>query len=168
VQKTLTSFIDPANIPKKYGGELEFNFGDMPNPDPAWKDAVHWEGDFNTFPGGPLYWIHSDDNKLQAIATGSSHEQQRKQRVCIVSTAPATEDKAVNGHVVAGQEAKDAASQNRDIAATEGLDGLSLIEKLGSFPNDGAQVSSEDEAKLDVFPAADSKGEKGAREQVEA
>ena len=168
MQKTLTSFIDPANIPKKYGGELEFEFGDMPNPDPAWKDVVQWEGEFKTFPGGPLYWIHGDDNKMQAIATGTSHDHQRKQGVAIVSSPPPAEDKALNGHAVAGQEAKDAALPNGVTAATEGLDGLSLFEKLASFPDGEGQVASEDEAKLDVSEAADSNGQKDTREEVKA
>ncbi|KAM5448749.1 hypothetical protein MaudCBS49596_005256 [Microsporum audouinii] len=33
VQPTLSSFIDAKNIPKRYGGELEWDWGDMPNLD---------------------------------------------------------------------------------------------------------------------------------------
>ncbi|KAJ5176903.1 uncharacterized protein N7482_002780 [Penicillium canariense] len=33
VKPTLTSFMDPASFPQKYGGELEWQWGDMPNLD---------------------------------------------------------------------------------------------------------------------------------------
>ncbi|GLI75049.1 hypothetical protein PoHVEF18_003300 [Penicillium ochrochloron] len=33
VQPTLTSFMDPTSIPKQYGGELDWQWGDMPNLD---------------------------------------------------------------------------------------------------------------------------------------
>ncbi|KAF3479689.1 CRAL/TRIO domain-containing protein [Arthroderma uncinatum] len=33
VQPTLSSFMDPADIPKRYGGELDWDWGDMPNLD---------------------------------------------------------------------------------------------------------------------------------------
>lgn len=158
VQKTLTSFIDPANIPKKYGGELDFTFGDMPIPDPAWKDVIKWEGDFTDFPGGPLYWIHGDDDKMQALAVGSTPDQhQRKQGVCIVTKVPVPEeeDKATNGHAVAGTDSKEPVPENGIpiTAAEEGLDGLSLNEKIASFPNGTATVLTEHGDKLDVAEA---------------
>ncbi|KAJ8103719.1 hypothetical protein POJ06DRAFT_242662 [Lipomyces tetrasporus] len=43
---TLESFIDPANLPNKYGGELDFEFGQMPVLDPAVKNALTWEGSY--------------------------------------------------------------------------------------------------------------------------
>lgn len=33
VKPTLTSFMDPSSIPKHYGGELDWQWGDMPNLD---------------------------------------------------------------------------------------------------------------------------------------
>ncbi|EGE81555.1 phosphatidylinositol transporter [Blastomyces gilchristii SLH14081] len=40
VKSTLGTFMDPSNIPKQYGGELEWNWGDMPSLDePAKKLA---------------------------------------------------------------------------------------------------------------------------------
>jgi len=56
VKRTLESFIDPVNIPEKYGGELEFVFGDMPVSDPALESFVSWKGKEPGFPAGPLYW----------------------------------------------------------------------------------------------------------------
>lgn len=33
VKPTLTSFMDPSSFPKQYGGELDWQWGDMPNLD---------------------------------------------------------------------------------------------------------------------------------------
>jgi hypothetical protein len=113
----------------------------MPVPDPAWKDAIQWEGDFTNFPGGPLYWIHGDENKIQAIATGTANEHQRKQGVCVVSDNPKVAGTVANGHASAGQESKE---------ATDGLEGLSLVEKLPSFPKEGSGDLSEGDGKVDI------------------
>lgn len=44
----LRKFIDNENIPKLYGGELDFNFEDEPNLDQASKDAI------GEMPKGPV------------------------------------------------------------------------------------------------------------------
>jgi hypothetical protein len=164
------AFIDPANIPKKYGGELDFKFGDMPIPDPAWKDTIQWEGDFTDFPGGPLYWIHGDEDKMQALAVGSIEEHQRKEAVCIVGSTPPTDDKTTNGHAVEGKELKDTVAQNGNIvtATTEVLDGLTLNEKIGSVPTEAVPVLTEDGGKLDNSISEEAKVGQDTREQVQA
>ncbi|KGQ01466.1 hypothetical protein PAAG_11816 [Paracoccidioides lutzii Pb01] len=40
VHSTLRNFMEPCNIPKKYGGELEWNWGDMPSLDEQAKELV--------------------------------------------------------------------------------------------------------------------------------
>jgi hypothetical protein len=165
VQETLATYIDLANIPKKYGGELDFEYGDMPVPDPAWKDAIQWQGDFTDFPGGPLYWIRGDDNRMQALAVGSIEEHQRKESVCIVGKPPLTDDKATNGHAVEGKESKDTVAQHANIitATTEGLDGLTLNEKIRSLPDGAVAVLTEDGGKLDVSVSAEANVERDAK-----
>lgn len=58
VQPTLTSFMDPASIPKQYGGELEWQWGDMPNLDESaselLKDVQVQEGDKKSLLKGPV------------------------------------------------------------------------------------------------------------------
>ncbi|KAL3420018.1 CRAL/TRIO domain-containing protein [Phlyctema vagabunda] len=94
-KKTLESFIDPANIPKKYGGQLEFEFGDMPVLDAAaFGENIKWNGDLKDFPHGPMYWINKKGEKvegmeveeeetIQAIAAGTTESgTQRSQEVC--------------------------------------------------------------------------------------
>jgi hypothetical protein len=40
VKPTLTSFMDPSSIPKQYGGELDWQWGDMPNLDEPARELV--------------------------------------------------------------------------------------------------------------------------------
>lgn len=110
VKTTLESFIEPANIPKKYGGELEFEFGDHPNLDPAVQDVTEWEIGSHDFPYGPVRWVNLEPGvrwedsrggeKMKAVAVGSVDEKQRKQDICTVTRKleplVSQPDKAVN------------------------------------------------------------------------
>lgn len=40
VKPTLLSFMDPSSIPKQYGGDLEWQWGDMPNLDDPAREAI--------------------------------------------------------------------------------------------------------------------------------
>ncbi|CAG7927530.1 unnamed protein product [Penicillium olsonii] len=40
VEPTLTAFMEPSSIPKQYGGELEWTWGDMPNVDDAGRELL--------------------------------------------------------------------------------------------------------------------------------
>jgi len=82
MKATLEQFIDPVNIPKKYGGQLEFQFGDYPVIDPAIEKVVQWEGDFTRFPLGPKYWVHGNSEHMEAIAVGTVDEKERRVVVC--------------------------------------------------------------------------------------
>jgi hypothetical protein len=83
MESTLRSFIDPANIPKKYGGELDFTFGDMPKLDPALKDVLTWENGHTDFPHGPLYWIDKGEY-IELKAVGSVDKVDRDETICKV------------------------------------------------------------------------------------
>lgn len=88
-------FIDPANIPVKYGGQLEFKFGDFPNLDPAISKVTQFENGFTDFPQGPKYWVDvnrgtkgedgREENSMKAIAVGTVDGKQRKEEVGIVT-----------------------------------------------------------------------------------
>ncbi|EMR86928.1 hypothetical protein ACHAPC_004654 [Botrytis cinerea] len=84
VKSTLEAFIEPRNIPKKYGGELDFEFGDMPTLDPALEAVTTWNNS-GSFPAGPMYWVNTKDREsIQAIAVGSSEKKERREEVCTV------------------------------------------------------------------------------------
>lgn len=85
MKSTLEQFIDPANIPKKYGGQLDYEFGNLPNLDSAVTKVVQWEGDHKDFPNGPKYWVHKKGEPvMEAIAVGTVREKERKEKVCTV------------------------------------------------------------------------------------
>lgn len=81
MEKTLHEFIDPANIPKKYGGQLDYEFGGMPVLDPAYKEHIEWEGTYTDFPAGPLYW-HDRGDHIELEAVGSVNGKERSEMVC--------------------------------------------------------------------------------------
>ena len=115
MKKTLETFIDPENIPKKYGGKLDFKFGDMPVLDPAIERALKWEGDNKAFPGGPMFWVHKkvggnvqegSGNEMEAIAVGSSAGKERRERICTITKMLAETEvtDGMNGHATASAE----------------------------------------------------------------
>jgi hypothetical protein len=110
VKKTLELFIDPANIPKNYGGKLDFKFGDRPVMDPAYKDVVTFENGVQDFPPGPVYWIHGKDEKaMEGLAVGSVANKPRSDKFCVVKKLlrddeDVPESKVMNGHAKSNQE----------------------------------------------------------------
>lgn len=83
----LEKFVDVENIPKKYGGKLEWKFGEMPSLEPAIADSLRWKRDvkneagFRTLPIGPIIWRYDEDGDLVAVETGTKGGQPRDQ-VC--------------------------------------------------------------------------------------
>ena len=72
VLPTLSSHIDIANIPKKYGGEHSFEHGMQPDLDPAIKEIIDWLAPCNgSFPAGPMKLVSSSIGARLAVATGS-------------------------------------------------------------------------------------------------
>ncbi|POR37706.1 SEC14 cytosolic factor, partial [Tolypocladium paradoxum] len=92
VKPTLEAFIDPRNIPKKYGGELDYTFGQLGVPDPHWEGVVDWEEGFTSFPTGPLLWEEVDGGKrLACVAYGTEGGKPRRRRICTLpKTWPAS------------------------------------------------------------------------------
>lgn len=88
VLPVLTSFMDIKNIPKHYGGELEWDFFD----EPAWDDEIkricQWENGYTSLPAGPVYWRTIDDGKrVECLAVGSKGGAERRERVCTITKA---------------------------------------------------------------------------------
>ena len=73
---TLQEFMELEDIPKKYGGKLDYQFGQLPNLDPMFDQNLRWinphhENGRNTFPTGPIRLRKSDNGELVAVAVGS-------------------------------------------------------------------------------------------------
>jgi hypothetical protein len=82
VLKVLSEHIDPDNIPKKYGGNHDYSFGDLPNlhPQSGVLEGWTWEDGHTALPIGPMRWVEGDDGEMVALAVGS-HEGEKRQRV---------------------------------------------------------------------------------------
>ncbi|PNS21983.1 hypothetical protein CAC42_581 [Sphaceloma murrayae] len=91
---TLEDFIDRADIPKKYGGDLEFEFGDLPNIDPKITANMNWitphtERNRRTFPTGPIQWKMSPTTgAMTAVAVGTVDGKQRHDEVASIINLP--------------------------------------------------------------------------------
>ena len=90
MKSTLEQYIDPANIPKKYGGKLHWEWGSLPNLDPAienaltWKHPVKSEHGQNVFPPGSVKWMETPEGDMVALAVGSERGRQRNQEVAVL------------------------------------------------------------------------------------
>ncbi|UNI16832.1 hypothetical protein JDV02_003230 [Purpureocillium takamizusanense] len=106
VRPTLEAFIEPANIPKRYGGELDYEFGQLGVPDPGWEGVVRWEEGFDRFPTGPLLWEDVDgDERLACVAYGTEDGQPRRKRVCTVPKTWPLDEGVVDDEVAASAAA---------------------------------------------------------------
>ncbi|KAK8051940.1 hypothetical protein PG993_003325 [Apiospora rasikravindrae] len=100
VLPVLTSFIDIKNIPKAYGGEMDWKFFEEPKFDDEVKRLMSWENGYTALPPGPMYWRPYDDGKrLELMAVGTKDKKQRMDRVATIPVAFPNhkfgEDKAV-------------------------------------------------------------------------
>ena len=79
---TLAKYVDIDNIPKKYGGNLDWNFGDMPNLEPAIANSLRWQENFEqnghkTLPIGPITLQYDEDGDLDVKIVGSENGKPR-------------------------------------------------------------------------------------------
>ncbi|KAK1959972.1 CRAL/TRIO domain-containing protein [Colletotrichum sublineola] len=85
VRPTLEQFIEPRNIPKQYGGELDFTFGDQPTVDPAWEGVVRWEPGHDRFRSRPALWRETADGaRLECVGVGSVGGVEQNELICSV------------------------------------------------------------------------------------
>ena len=151
--KTLAEYIEPEDIPKKYGGNLDWEWGHLPNLDPEissaldWKKPVKGENGENGFPVGPIRWQASADRrKLSAIALGSVNGQQRKDEIASISIP---EDTAVNRLSSRPQASRAPASTSGE--HTHPPEDVETFPKSGDTPTDtpsGSDAQSLSSSKL--------------------
>ncbi|KAF2444087.1 CRAL/TRIO domain-containing protein [Karstenula rhodostoma CBS 690.94] len=90
VLPTLTQYIDIDNIPKQYGGNLDFEWGQMPNLEPEIDAAFKWENPNvqkgkNTLPIGPIAWEKGANGELKAVAVGHENGKPRHRTVFTIT-----------------------------------------------------------------------------------
>ncbi|KAG9202186.1 hypothetical protein G6514_004623 [Epicoccum nigrum] len=86
VYATLSEYIDHENIPKKYGGGLDFEWTQMPNLEPEMEAAIKWEkptmeNGRKTLPTGPVKWEKGANGEMQAWAVGRLNGQPRRELI---------------------------------------------------------------------------------------
>ena len=86
VKPTLTRFIDPENVPRKYGGELDFEFGMLPNLDPVLDEIMTFNSNGSksskpTLPRGPVEWQEGKNGDRVAVAVGSINGTPRREPI---------------------------------------------------------------------------------------
>lgn len=79
--KVLSELIDPASIPKKYGGDFDFEFGMMPKLDEEIQQAVDWGDKEKVLPKGPWRWTKDKDGKRIALLIGKEDGEQRREEI---------------------------------------------------------------------------------------
>ncbi|KAI1266997.1 CRAL-TRIO domain-containing protein [Xylariaceae sp. FL1019] len=88
VLPVLKTFMDTKDIPKGYGGELEWSFFDEPAWDDEVKKIVKWENGHTQFPAGPCYWRPTaDGQRVECLAVGSKAGKERHEIVCSIPKA---------------------------------------------------------------------------------
>ena len=111
MKSTLEKYIAIENIPKRYGGTLDYEFGMMPILEPAIISALEWHEDSTasaaatavketvkkvvkpasttatkTFPAGPVKWRELGTGEIQAVAVGSEDGKRREKVIARVRT----------------------------------------------------------------------------------
>ncbi|POS87271.1 hypothetical protein EPUL_001832, partial [Erysiphe pulchra] len=85
----LSLIIEPQNIPKKYGGQLNFQSGDKPQIDEAIKEIVTWEKGWTDFPLSPMRWLDNGDT-MEGYAVGSISGLERREKICTINKSSVT------------------------------------------------------------------------------
>lgn len=90
MKSTLSQYVESSNIPKKYGGTLDWGWGDLPNLDPAIANTLKWEHPGKdakgnkAFPAGPVKWKKTSHGDIVAVAVGSEHGRKREETVAMM------------------------------------------------------------------------------------
>lgn len=92
ITPTLEKFMEPASIPKKYGGRLDWKWGDMPDLDEETRAALERDGN-KGWVKGPALWLNNE-----RVVVGSVNGKLRRsdkeiaEKKPIVYAADYTED----------------------------------------------------------------------------
>jgi hypothetical protein len=104
MKPTLEKYIDIENIPKKYGGKLDYDWGMMPMLEPEIADSLAWKESgpllrgSRTIPTGPIKWRSSSsgatnndvtstiDGSLDMVAAGSENGQHRQKVIASIQS----------------------------------------------------------------------------------
>jgi hypothetical protein len=156
VLPTLSQYIDIDNIPKKYGGNLDFEWGQMPNLESELDASLQWENPAtqngkNTFPIGPIAWEKGENGALKAVAVGHENGQPRHKTIfTIPNPVNGNKDSPVVNTPITEQElaltsvGTSTQPADSDIPNSDSLSPPSDSPTPSSTPKLGAQTGGED------------------------
>ncbi|KAL8689622.1 MAG: hypothetical protein Q9218_004748 [Villophora microphyllina] len=83
VKPTLSAFMEVSSIPKKYGGELDFECGMMPSIDPEIRKCLDVKNPKleELFLTGPTRWVDNEEGEMIALSVGSIDGKPHKEAV---------------------------------------------------------------------------------------
>ncbi|KAL8936947.1 MAG: hypothetical protein Q9211_003935 [Gyalolechia sp. 1 TL-2023] len=83
VKPTLSAFMDVSCIPRKYGGELDFECGMLPSIDPEIRKCLDVKNPKleELFLTGPTRWVDGSEGDMVALSVGSIDGQPHKEAV---------------------------------------------------------------------------------------
>lgn len=89
VLSALEEVIDKASIPKAYGGELDYTFGNPPVVDPAVKDSITWNGEHSSFPLASLVWepVVDSPDQVACWRVGRNNGEAVRECLCTIPKA---------------------------------------------------------------------------------
>ncbi|KAF2257719.1 CRAL/TRIO domain-containing protein [Lojkania enalia] len=143
---TLSQYIDPEHIPKKYGGNLDFEWGNMPVLEPEIESKIKWENPAvqngkKTLPIGPIRWERGPNGSMKAVAVGNENGKPRNALVFTLENpvdAKTMYDPAIINTPIAESElALTSAGTYTQPSDTEGSNG-----DIGSTPSDSPTPSA--------------------------
>ncbi|PYH48769.1 SEC14 family lipid-binding protein [Aspergillus saccharolyticus JOP 1030-1] len=121
VKPTLTTFMEPSSIPKQYGGDLDWKWGDMPNFDEEARQVIGAletppaEGETKpTFIKGPVLF-NGDNIEILGKVNGES----RKSTIPAGSTAQQGEPASAPVQEAPAQEPSEVPAENEKVAALQ-------------------------------------------------
>lgn len=101
--------MDPASIPKKYGGTLDFEWGMMPVLEPEIEAAIQWEhpeiqNGQKTLPIGPIMWEEGENGAIKAVAVGSENGAPRRRTIFTIPSPVSKKGKPIPSTPIAESE----------------------------------------------------------------
>lgn len=144
------------DIPKKYGGKLDFECGMMPSLDPKIRQCLTMNPSAESekyFLTAPVRWIDAgDDEEMTAIGVGSIDGKQRKEPVCTLHSMAVRV--ATNASNFQSQRTEKVGSLPTPAGAAEDQSHLPPPAYEGQSGPSGSGTASE-KAPLDPMPPSD-------------
>ncbi|EPS38316.1 hypothetical protein H072_8116 [Dactylellina haptotyla CBS 200.50] len=136
VYPTLEKYIEKKNIPKQYGGDLEYEFGQFPNLDEDTKNLLSDLQQTTTggWVKGPIRWVGGDGPDAKLVAVGSENGQPRRKVLAVPEHLPVS-------HVINGKSGITPANLS-DTPGTMGAD-VSAFKKGKAVNGEAVKMNGE-------------------------